>query len=230
MTFLLLKVSGVTLLEQDIRERRPGYAEYVAQTSAFVPWPPRRSRTGALSVSSLALLLLPLLTVVGCGNGSELPPLKAVPSLDLARFMGKWYVIASIPTRLERGAHNAVESYALNPDGTVQTTFTFRDGGFDGTEKTYHPKGFIRDNVSKAVWGMQFIWPIKADYRVIYLTPDYHETVIARSARDYVWIMARSPQIDSSDYAHLLEVVRGAGYDVNKVQAVPQRWPSTPQS
>ena len=42
--------------------------------------------------------------------------------------MGDWYVIASIPTRLERGAHNAVESYQLLADGTIDTTFTFNDG------------------------------------------------------------------------------------------------------
>jgi len=42
MTFLLLRVSGVTLLEKDIGDRRPAYREYVARTSAFVPWPPRR--------------------------------------------------------------------------------------------------------------------------------------------------------------------------------------------
>jgi len=43
MTFLLRKVSGVTLLEQDIGDRRPGYAEYVRRTSPFVPLPPRRN-------------------------------------------------------------------------------------------------------------------------------------------------------------------------------------------
>jgi len=42
MTVLLLKVSGVALLEQDIGERRPAYRDYIARTSAFVPWPPRR--------------------------------------------------------------------------------------------------------------------------------------------------------------------------------------------
>lgn len=42
MTTLLLRVSGVTLLEKTIGERRPGYADYVRRTSAFVPWPPRR--------------------------------------------------------------------------------------------------------------------------------------------------------------------------------------------
>jgi steroid 5-alpha reductase family enzyme len=42
MTALLLKVSGVTLLESDIADRRPGYRAYAASTSAFIPWPPRR--------------------------------------------------------------------------------------------------------------------------------------------------------------------------------------------
>jgi steroid 5-alpha reductase family enzyme len=43
MTLLLVRVSGVTLLESGMRETRPGYADYVARTSAFIPWPPRRS-------------------------------------------------------------------------------------------------------------------------------------------------------------------------------------------
>lgn len=41
MTGLLLKVSGVALLESDIAERRPAYRSYAARTSAFIPWPPR---------------------------------------------------------------------------------------------------------------------------------------------------------------------------------------------
>ncbi len=47
MTFLLLKVSGVTLLERGMAERRPGYADYVRRTSAFVPWPPKTRSRGA---------------------------------------------------------------------------------------------------------------------------------------------------------------------------------------
>ncbi len=43
MTFLLLRVSGVTLLERDISDRRPGYRDYVRRTSAFFPWFPRRA-------------------------------------------------------------------------------------------------------------------------------------------------------------------------------------------
>ena len=154
---------------------------------------------------------------------SNLPQLEPVERVELPRFMGDWYVIANIPTFLERGAHNAVESYELEPDGTVATTFTFRDGAFDGPVKTYHPKGFIRSE-SNAVWGMQFIWPIKADYRIVYLDEDYTTTVIGRNRRDFVWIMAREPQISADKYAEIVELLGAVGYDVTALQQVPQKW------
>jgi len=147
-----------------------------------------------------------------------------VEHVDLPRFMGAWYVQASIPTFLEKGAYNAVESYALNPDGTIATTFTFHKGSFDGPVKTMKPRGFVRD-ATNAVWGMQFIWPIKAEYRIAYLDEAYSQVVIARSARDYVWIMSRTPQLPAADYQHLVDFVSGLGYDATKLQRVPQRWP-----
>ena len=66
-------------------------------------------------------------TLIGC-QSATLPPLKTVANVDLPRFMGDWYVIANIPTFIEKGAHNAVESYRLDKDGTIATTFTFRAG------------------------------------------------------------------------------------------------------
>jgi apolipoprotein D and lipocalin family protein len=149
------------------------------------------------------------------------PPMATVPQVDLARFMGPWHVIANIPTFIEKDAYNAVESYALDPDGTIATTFTFNKGGFDGPKKRYTPRGFVLDGTN-ARWGMRFVWPVKADYRIIYLTPDYSVTVIGRQPRDYLWIMARSPHIDEAAYQAALEAARAAGYDISKVQKVPQ--------
>jgi apolipoprotein D and lipocalin family protein len=149
-----------------------------------------------------------------------------VRTVDLQRFMGDWYVIANIPTWIERGAHNAVESYRLNPDGTIATTFTFRQDGFDGELKRYEPKGFVIDRTSNAVWGMQFVWPIKADYRIVYLAPDYSHTVIGREKRDYVWIMARTPTIPETDFTNIVSFLSQQGYDVDRIQRVPQRWKS----
>jgi len=176
----------------------------------------RRPQTG------VPLLLAAVLFTAGCAN---LPPIRTQPSVDLQRFMGDWYVIANIPTFLEKDAYNAVESYRLGEDGVIYTTFRFNKGGFNGKPKTYHPKGYVRDKESNALWAMQFVWPIKAEYRIVYVSEDYGQTIIGRSKRDYVWIMARTPQIPEPDYRSLLEIVEEAGYDVSKVHKVPQSIP-----
>jgi apolipoprotein D and lipocalin family protein len=148
-------------------------------------------------------------------------PIHTVESVDLKRFMGDWYVIASIPTFIETDAYNAVESYKLAEDGTIETTFRFNKGGFDGAEKTYKPRGFIQDRQSNAVWGMQFIWPFKAEYRIIYLSNDYERTIIGRTKRDYVWIMARKPWIPEEDYKRLVKFLTEQGYESAKLRRVP---------
>jgi apolipoprotein D and lipocalin family protein len=171
--------------------------------------------------ATLAAVMLSALNLAGCR--SEHPPIALAADVDLERFMGDWYVIANIPTRLEREAYGAVESYRLAPDGTIETTFTFSKGGFDGERKQYNPRGFVRPGTGNAVWGMQFVWPVKADYRIAWLAPDYSTVVIGREARDYVWIMAREPSIPDAEYERLLGFVVQQGYDVAKVRKVPQR-------
>jgi apolipoprotein D and lipocalin family protein len=170
------------------------------------------------------------LAVAMLGGCSSVPlaPLALAPHVDLERFMGDWYVIASIPTFIERGAYDAVESYRLAADGSIETTFTFRDGGFDGEPKRYTPRGHVVDRVSNAIWGMQFVWPVKADYRIAYLAPDHSLTVIGREKRDYVWIMARTPRISDKEYDRLVRFAAEQGYDVSRIRRVPQRDRSAP--
>jgi len=158
---------------------------------------------------------------------STLPPLKTEPKVDLARFMGDWYVIANIPTSIEKDAHNAVESYRLDTDGSIATTFTFRDGAFDGKVKRYCPRGFVENDGSNAIWGMQFLWPIKADYRIVYVSSDYQRTIIGREKRDNVWIMARTPQIPEAELEDLRQRVAREAYDLGKLLPVPQQWPES---
>ena len=176
-----------------------------------------------MSLRAHAISLSGALFLAGCQ--ASLPPLETVDRVDLERFMGDWYVIANIPTFIEEGAHNAVESYRLDDDGTIATTFTFRKDAFDGPQKQYHPRGFIRDTQTNAEWGMQFVWPFKGDYRIIYLTDDYSVTVIGRNKRDYVWLMAREPQLSPERYQEAVDLIAAAGYDTAKLERVPQQWP-----
>jgi apolipoprotein D and lipocalin family protein len=175
----------------------------------------------------LAILAPLLLLFGGCAVSPEKVTIKPLPAVELERFMGPWYVIANIPTFIEKDAHDAIESYRLDDDGTIDTTFTFRKGSFDGPLKQYNPRGFIVPGTQNAIWGMRFIWPIKAEYVVAWVDPDYTETIIARSSLDYVWVMARTPTLSQQRYDALLARVQALGYDMSKVQKVPQSGRST---
>lgn len=152
------------------------------------------------------------------------PPMPTVQQVDLPRFMGDWYVIANIPTFAEKGAHNAIESYQLDKDGSIATTFSFNADSFNGKRKSFHPRAFVVDTKTNAEWGMQFVWPIKAEYLIIDLDADYTRTVIGRTARDYVWIMARTPSLPDAEYTAILKRLADLGYDTSRIEKVPQRW------
>ena len=168
------------------------------------------------------LTLLFIVFITGCSSMTT-KEMATVDYVDLERFMGDWYVIANIPTFIEKDAYNAVESYELNENGEIDTTFTFNKGSFDGERKEYHPTGYVKDNQSNAIWGMQFLWPFKADFRIIYLSEDYSVTIIGRNKRDYVWLMAREPFIPEKKYNELIQFIAGQGYDVTKIKKVPQQ-------
>lgn len=164
-----------------------------------------------------------LVLLAGCKTMPSQPPLRPVASVDLPRFMGNWYVIAHIPTFLEKGAYNAIESYRLDADGTIATTFTFNQDSPDGPLKTYRPKGVVRNTANNAEWGMQFVWPMRADYVIVYLDEQYQQTIVAREQRDYVWIMARTPNVTAADYEALTARVRNMGYQMNLLRRIPHQ-------
>jgi len=167
------------------------------------------------------LILMTILAGLLGACAAKQVQINTVPLVDIKRFMGPWYVIAAIPTAIETEAFNGLETYKLEEDGTINTTFTFNKGSLTGPVKTYNPRGFIVEGSGNARWGMQFIWPIKAEFLIAYLDQDYSETIIARNARDYVWIMARKPDISDESYASLVQKVIDMGYDIKKLRRVP---------
>ena len=171
-------------------------------------------KTHSMSAAILSLLL---------GACATHPPtIPPVASVDLPRFMGDWYVIAHIPSRQERDAYDAVESYRLDAQGNIRTTFRMRKGGFDAPLQTMEPVGTVVPGTNNAVWGMQFVWPIKAEYVIVDLAPDYSRTIIGRSKRDYVWLMARTPRLPEAELQAAVARIKALGYDTSKLRMVPQ--------
>ena len=169
----------------------------------------------------LLALALVIATTAACRSSNVKPSIPTAAPVDVDRFMGDWYVIAHIPSFPEREAHKAVESYARLPDGRIQTTFRFRKGALDGPEKTMHPVGTVKPDGGGAVWDMQFVWPIQAEYVIAWVDADYQQTIVGRSKRDYVWLMARTPQITEADYQARVRQIQALGYDVSKIRRVP---------
>ena len=166
------------------------------------------------------LIIASLFMLQACQSVPE-DPVQAASPFDLDRFMGDWYVIANIPTLPEKGAYNAMESYQRVGPHKVATVFTFNKNGFDGEFKRMTPTGFVSPD-NPAIWGMRFIWPFKADFRVLYVDEQYHYTVIGRQKRDYLWIMARQPHISDDKLEALKAVAVQHGYTLEALNLVPQ--------
>ncbi|MES2682659.1 MAG: lipocalin family protein [Pseudomonadota bacterium] len=188
-----------------------------------------------LLFASLAVLLLS-----ACG-GVQLKPDSTVPlakDVDLARYMGDWYVIAHIPTSRDTTSHNAMENYTLNPDGSIATTYRNRLDGFGGKKKLLTPTAFVVPGTGNALWGMRFQipgtgipWPLQYEYRVAHVdapnaTAPYAQTIIARSQKDFLWLFSRSPQMSDAELARYTQLIASWGYDVTKLARVPQQWPN----
>ncbi len=137
--------------------------------------------------------LLPLIAVglFGSGCSSSDPPAAAPPSVDAALHgrlvCDRAYPVAPRTRGLRRGGELRTSSRRR-----IQTTFTYRKGSFDAPQKSMHPIGRVEKEGNGAIWGMQFIWPIQAEYVIAWLDESYRQTIVARSKRDYVWYMART--------------------------------------
>lgn len=169
-----------------------------------------------------AVSLLSMALLYGCASKEGSLPTADFVNLD--EFMGRWYVHGYTPIIVDKEAHNAIEHYRLDEERKIQTTYQFRDGGFDGELKTYTPVGWVHDTETNAEWRMQFLWPFRSDYIVLYVDDAHSETIIAHPSRKYLWIMTRSTELSGPDYERLIALAEEAGYDRNILRRLPQDW------
>jgi apolipoprotein D and lipocalin family protein len=172
--------------------------------------------------SSSAVLVALVFFLSAC---SVMPPAEfpREESVDVPRYMGAWYVIAHIPPGATKNSYNSIERYQLNKSGEIETLFTYLEGGFDGEQVAMRPLGFALEESKGAVWEMQFFWPLKMEYTISYVDDNYETTIVARSKRDWVWIMARTPIITEEKYSDLLNRVELLGYSLENIRKVPQQ-------
>jgi apolipoprotein D and lipocalin family protein len=172
-----------------------------------------------MSRGAFALALL--VALAGCQTAN--PPLQVVDEVDLARYLGRWYEIASFPQRFQEGCVATTAHYSLRDDGRIRVENACRDGSFDGDLRRAEGVAWVVDPAaSSAKLKVQFFWPFRGDYWIIELDPDYRHAVVGHPSRDYLWILARTPTMDAADYAALLARIEAHGYDLARLKATPQ--------
>ena len=165
--------------------------------------------------------ILFLLTLTACSIQQK-KSIEPVSEIQLDAFMGDLYVLAHIPALIEKNAFNAIESYKyIEEKQEIETTFTFNHSDYDGPQKIYKPKGYIVPGTNNAVWGMQFIWPIKAQYIIAYIDEGYQNTIVARNKRDYLWFMSRKSDMTTEKKQWIYKKTEELGYDKTMLRFVP---------
>jgi apolipoprotein D and lipocalin family protein len=154
---------------------------------------------------------------------------RAVDSLDLERYAGRFYEIARLPNRFqERCARDVTATYTVRGDGkvTVVNECETEEGArlrAEGEAKRAHPDRAVAElKVRFAPRVLSFLPFVWGDYWVLDLTPDYSLALVGEPRRRYLWVLSRTPRIDDESYQRLVSVAESMGYDVSRLVRTPQ--------
>lgn len=147
----------------------------------------------------------------------ETKPLEVVPFVDVQKYLGTWYEIATIPQKFQKGCVGVTAHYVLRKDGDIDVVNVCRQGALDGKVRSVRGKAWVVDKKTNAKLRVQFFWPFSGAYWIIELDPEYQWAVVGHPGRSYLWILSRTPQMDPAVYDDLLRRIAGKGYDLNRL-------------
>ena len=149
--------------------------------------------------------------------------LQTVPHVDLKKYSGKWYEIASYPQRFQRGCHCTTAQYTLSEKGYVIVENRCNRKSITGKQSYIKGKAFVDKNSGNAKLKVQFFWPFKGKYWIIDLADDYSYAVVSHPNRKYLWILSRTPKMDETLYGQILARLTEKGFDLSKLQITEQK-------
>ncbi len=153
---------------------------------------------------------------------ARMKPLEVVPYVDLQKYLGTWYEIATIPQRFQKGCVGVTAEYSLRKNGDIQVVNTCLQETLDGEARTARGKARVVDRTTNAKLKVCFFWPFWGAYWIIGLDVDYGWAIVGHPDRTYLWILSRSPQMDETLYGDLLKLIADKGYDLTKIKKTLQ--------
>ena len=169
--------------------------------------------------------LIPIfLAVAGMAakSAAQSKPLEVVPRVDIQRYLGTWYEIATIPQRFQKGCVGVSAHYSLRAGGAIDVVNVCRKGTLDGEVRSIRGKAWVVDRTTNAKLKVRFFWPFTGAYWIIELDKDYQWAVVGHPDRTYLWILSRTPQMDAALYDELIVRIAAKGYDTGKIKKTLQ--------
>jgi apolipoprotein D and lipocalin family protein len=168
--------------------------------------------------ATLSVVLVTLL--ISCTMKSQ--TLETVPHVDLEKYAGKWYEIASFPQRFQKGCHCTTAAYTPTDKGYIIVENRCNKDSLQGKESSIKGKAFVEENTGNAKLKVQFFWPFRGKYWIIDLADDYSYAVVGHPNRNYLWILSRTSKMDDSIYKQIVARIKAKGFDVSRLQLTPQ--------
>jgi len=179
-----------------------------------------------LGSSVWSALLVAALLFGGSSPARSAPPLPVVGELDLDRYMGTWHEIARYPNFFERNcARDVTAKYARNADGTIRVVNACRDegGALIRAEGVARVVGTGKLEVRFAPAWLAWLPLVWGDYWVIGLGLDYSYAVVGAPSREYLWILARDPDMDEVAFARITSGLGAVGFDPARLERSVRR-------
>jgi apolipoprotein D and lipocalin family protein len=148
--------------------------------------------------------------------------LEAVPHVDLQKYAGKWYEIASYPTCFQKHCTMTTADYTLTDKGYMIVENRCNRDSLNGKKSYIKGKAFVVKNSGNAKLKVQFFWPFRGKYWIIDLADDYSYAVVSQPNQKYLWILSRTPQMKVAVYDQLIFMLKVKGFDVTKLKKTIQ--------
>jgi apolipoprotein D and lipocalin family protein len=166
-------------------------------------------------MAAIAVLIFGTVTFAATGV-SVPPPIESVAMVDQSRWMGRWYQIARLPNRFQKGCIGSYTDFSLRDDGQINVINSCRNEK-DGSPRQSKGHAWVIDPASNARIKVSFFWPFRSEYWVIGLGKEYEYTVVASPNRKYLWVLSRTPTMNDDLYSDIIKDVEQQGFDIKNV-------------
>ena len=155
-----------------------------------------------------------------CASNAQ--SLQTVPNVELKKYAGKWYEIASYPQTFQKGCHCTTAEYTFTEKGYVIVENRCNRDSINGKQSYIKGKAFVEKNSGNAKLKVQFFWPFKGKYWIIDLADDYIYAVVSHPNKKYLWILSRTSQMNDYKYQEIILKLKQIGFDLSRIQITKQ--------